>query len=129
MRWRAAARQSLALPSRCDCGFLQSFLEVGGREGFDHLIQVAFHEAIEIVKGEADAVVGDAVLGVIVGANFFFAASSVFLFQVMVVFFFFFFASFVLEAEVPYFFERFLFVLLVAAPVLEKNDGSRRNVI
>ena len=39
-------------------------------QGFEHIANVAGHEAGQIVEGEADAVVGDAVLGEIVGADF-----------------------------------------------------------
>lgn len=37
---------------------------------------IAIHECGEIVEGEVDAVVGDAVLGVVVGADFFIAIAG-----------------------------------------------------
>jgi hypothetical protein len=52
-------------------GVLPEFfsLVVSGK-GVDDLIEAALHDQIELVEGESDAVVGDAVLGEVVGANF-----------------------------------------------------------
>ena len=38
-------------------------------QGFDEGLQFAVDDLIELMDGEADAVVGDAVLGKVVGAN------------------------------------------------------------
>src|SRR5947209_7708342 len=83
--------------SRRDRGFLQSFLKIGGLKRTDHFRQVAFHEAIKIIERESDTVIGDAVLSVIVGPDFFFAATGPNLVSAMRRIFLFFLATFVLE--------------------------------
>ena len=45
-------------------------------QGQDHFVQVAFHYAIEVIKGQADAVISDSVLGKIVGSDLLFAPSG-----------------------------------------------------
>src|ERR1043166_6515605 len=45
-------------------------------EGVDDLVERALHDEVELVDGEADAVVGDAVLFEVVGANLFVAAAA-----------------------------------------------------
>ena len=56
--------------------FLQPLLEIGVLEGRNHFVQVAFHDAVEIVEGQADPMIGDAVLRKVIGANLFFAAAG-----------------------------------------------------
>ena len=43
---------------------------------FDDAIQIAFHDERKIVKGQFDAVISDAVLGKIIGADAFVAFAS-----------------------------------------------------
>lgn len=57
-------------------GFGEALFEVGGEELVEHVVDPAFDEGFEAVEGEVDAVVGDAVLGEVVGADFFFAAAA-----------------------------------------------------
>jgi len=70
------------------------FLEIYSLEGGDDGVDVAFHDLGEIVLGQADAVVGHAVLGEIVGADAFAAGAGAYLasavFGVFGVFFVFF---------------------------------------
>ncbi len=42
---------------------------VGGGERLDHLVEVALHHLVELVEGQADAVVGQAALREVVGAD------------------------------------------------------------
>ena len=46
------------------------------REGGDEIVDVAVHGGGEVVAGVMDAVVGDAVLGEVVGADFFAAVAG-----------------------------------------------------
>jgi len=50
---------------------LQFFCLEVSDEAVDHVGDVAFHDAIELMQGETDAVIGEAILGEIVGADFF----------------------------------------------------------
>ena len=56
--------------------FFQSLLHIRRLQGVNHFIEIAFHDAVEIVERQADAVIGDPVLRKIVGANFFFAPAG-----------------------------------------------------
>jgi hypothetical protein len=40
-------------------------------EGVENLVEVAFHDAVELVERQVDAVVGETVLGKVVGADLF----------------------------------------------------------
>ena len=51
-------------------------LHIGRLKRANHLAQIAFHHAVEIVEREADAVIGDPVLRKIVGPNFFLAPAG-----------------------------------------------------
>ena len=51
-------------------------MEVAGEEAIGHFVDFAFHEAGEVVEGALDAVIGDAVLRIVVGADFFFASTG-----------------------------------------------------
>ena len=42
---------------------------LGGRGGVDQRIEVAFEHAVEVVPGEPDSMIGDAVFGVVIGAD------------------------------------------------------------
>ena len=46
----------------------EKFFPLGNGEAFEHPADVAEHERIEGIEGDADAVVGDAVLRKVVGA-------------------------------------------------------------
>ena len=45
-------------------------------QGRDHFVQVAFHYAIKVIKGQANAVISDPVLRKIVGSDLFLAPSG-----------------------------------------------------
>ena len=47
-----------------------------GYEAVDHVGDVAFHDAIELVQSETDPVIGEAILGEIVSADFFAAIAA-----------------------------------------------------
>src|ERR1041384_4815128 len=55
--------------------FGQTLVVVFRHQIFDQLIQVAFHDGGQVLDGEVDAVVGDTVLGEVVGADFFAAVA------------------------------------------------------
>src|SRR5438132_13836415 len=47
----------------------QSLGLVGLRQGFDAAVEISFQQAGEVMDREADAMVGDAVIGEVIGAN------------------------------------------------------------
>ncbi len=51
--------------------FGEAFLQITGEEGLEDLLDAAFHELIQVVECQFDAVIGDAVLRIVVGADFF----------------------------------------------------------
>ncbi len=57
-------------------GLFEFEAEVFGTEGFEHVVDLTQHEAGQAVLGTADAMVGDAVLGKVVGTNFFGAVAG-----------------------------------------------------
>ena len=59
----------------CGGGFFQTLRHIRRLQGVNHLFEIAFHDAVEIIERQTDAVIGDAVLRKIVGADFFFAAA------------------------------------------------------
>src|SRR5947209_4657436 len=70
----ASASRAVAIAissSRSDMGllFCQFGFQVGGGECVDHRVQVTVDDLIEVVGLEAHPVIGDAVLGEIVGQN------------------------------------------------------------
>ena len=48
---------------------MQLFRLVGGDEGVDEFVEGAVHDAVDLIERQADAVVGDAALGEVVGAD------------------------------------------------------------
>lgn len=106
----------------------QTVFEVRGGERFDHFDDVAFDEAVEVVEGEADAVVGDAVLGVVVGANFFFASAAAEEGFAVGGIFFFLGAAFVFEEAGAHDLQGAGFVLNLRASVLAADDASGGDV-
>ena len=56
-------------------GLGKFLLHIGSLKRADHLAQIAFHHPVEIVEGQADAVIGDPVLRKVVGADFFLASA------------------------------------------------------
>ena len=57
--------QNRVLPTQ----LLQLFGLFPGGKGVDHLVQIAVHDLFQIVDGQADAVVGAAILREVVGAD------------------------------------------------------------
>ena len=57
------------LNRRLSTQLLQLFGLLAGGKGVDHLVQIAVHDLFQIVDGQADAVVGAAVLRKVVGAD------------------------------------------------------------
>jgi hypothetical protein len=55
---------------------LQTLSDISGLQRLNQLTEIALHHSIQVVKREADAVIGHAVLRKIVGANFFFASAG-----------------------------------------------------
>ena len=53
----------------CESGLSTDVLR--GGEGFDDRGQLTGHDGVKIVPGAVEAVVGEAILGEVVGANFF----------------------------------------------------------
>ena len=67
-RWRKVINRQMFI----NCSAYGSFqlLGVFGKlEGFDAVLDVAVHEVGQVVHAPADAVVGDAALGIVVGAH------------------------------------------------------------
>src|SRR5262245_43975642 len=109
-------------------GILESLLEIGVLEGQDHFVQVAFHHAVEIIKGQADAVISDPVLRKIVGSDFFFAPSGANLTLASGGIFGFLLPLLVLEQAGPEDTERLFLILLLTAAVLATDDSAGWNV-
>ena len=59
-----------------EAGFGEAVFHIALLEGGNHFVEVALDDAVEIVKGQSDAVVGDAVLREVVGADFFLAPGA-----------------------------------------------------
>ena len=60
----------------CDRFRLQFLRLIVCDEGVDEIIELAFHDEMELVDGEADAMVGDAILFEVVSADFFGAVAG-----------------------------------------------------
>lgn len=54
--------------------FGKSLMEITGEQAVCHFVDLAFHESGQVVERALDAVVGDTVLRVVVGSDFFFAS-------------------------------------------------------
>src|SRR2546421_7937339 len=52
-----------------DCGGFQRLAPLFGLQRLGELVQLAFEDAVEVVHGQLYAVVGDAVLGIVVRAD------------------------------------------------------------
>src|SRR2546430_9674553 len=65
--WVPCARASPTVISDC-CG-LERLAPLFGLERLGDLVQLAFEDAVEVVHGQLYAVVGDAVLGIVVRAD------------------------------------------------------------
>src|SRR5215475_6202731 len=50
---------------------LEPLLEIGMLQGTDHLVQLALHHPVEIVKSEPNPMIGNSVLRIIIGPNLF----------------------------------------------------------
>ena len=102
--------------------------DVADLQGFDEPADVAFQKAVERVERKLDAMVGDAVLGEIIGADFFLASPSADEAAPVGGVFFLLLAAFVLEEPGAHDFDRCLLVLLLAASILASNNPSGRDV-
>jgi len=56
--------------------FLHAGFHFAFLEGADHVGDVTVDKGGEVIDGQVDAVIGDAVLGIVVGADFFLASAA-----------------------------------------------------
>ena len=75
----------------------QAFCDIGGLQRVDQFVEIAINHAIEVMKRQADAMVGHAVLREIIGADFFFTSTGTDLAATLCTVFFGFFALFSLQ--------------------------------
>ncbi len=74
---RSTGQPGAAVPTKtfglhcCYCFLLELLRLIVGRQRVDDRLQLSVHHLLELVDGETDAVVGQPILGEIVGANFF----------------------------------------------------------
>ncbi len=59
-----------------EAGFGEAVFHIALLQSADHFVEVALDHVVEVVKGKADAVVGDAVLREVLGADFFLASGT-----------------------------------------------------
>src|SRR4030095_8169961 len=75
----------------------QAFCDIGGLQRVDQFVEIAVNHAIEVMKRQADAMVGHAVLREIIGTDFFFTSTGTDLAATLCTVFFGFFALFSLQ--------------------------------
>jgi hypothetical protein len=105
-------------------GFGETVGHVAFLKRGNHFIEVAFDDAVEIVEGEADAVVGQAILREVVSADFFLAPGTADEAAPVSGVFRLFFFAFVFEEAGAEDFEGGGFVFLLRAAVLAADDFS-----
>src|SRR4051794_39438008 len=100
----------------------QTLGHVSRLQSADHFSQITFNHAIEVIKGQADAMIGHTILRKVIGADLFLTAARADLAATLRAVLFRFFALFSFEQTRAQNAHRLLLVLELAASVLAAHD-------